>query len=733
MIHYFGIRHHSPNSAWQLLQCLERVQPSAVLIEGPSDLTELGLALATSDVTPPVAILSYTKEAPVQTILYPFAEYSPEYQGILWAKTHEKEFAFIDLPSEVFLALQLLEPLKEDEVAINIDMDSFWERNLEQEEDLETYKEGAIEYGRQLRQLQTREEKENTLRESFMCRQISAFQKKYKKESIVVVAGAYHIEGLQNGKAMTAAQEKKLPHLSSVSTLMPYSYYRLSERSGYGAGNKAPAYFEMLWQGIRANDRNKAMYEYFSTIAFCQRQHGNFASTAEVIEASRLAMVLASMKDSTYPILEDLRDSAITCMGQGQFAAISHACASAEIGIKIGEVRNRDFSTAIQDDFYRQLKEYKLEDYKSLETKYISLDLRENLRVKSEKLAWLDLNRSAFFNQLEVIGIHFAKNQKRNQENATWAESWRLQWTPEAEIELAECALKGDTIKQVTAFVLKEKLERATSVAEAANVIELACQCQMEEVVNGGVAILQTLGQENISLIDIGKALIPLSATIRFGNIRRVDGRCLESIVAQLFYRGCLIAVESSICDEQMVKSITEAMTILNEMTVYHDFVNEEKWIEALYELARRDDLNTELSGYATSILLERGILKEEELEQFLLRRLSKGIPAELGAGWFAGFSKRNHYVLFARMSLWKYLSDYIAELDDEEFKRALVCLRRAFCDFTSSEKNRIAENLGELWGIQKEDASEILNGEINLQQEELLEGLEDFDFEDLF
>ena len=64
-------------------------------------------------------------------------------------------------------------------------------------------------------------------------------------------------------------------------------------------------------------------------------------------------------------------------------------------------------------------------------------------------------------------------------------------------------------------------------------------------------------------------------------------------------------------------------------------------------------------------------------------RRLSKGVPADLGAGWFEGLSKKNRYALITRMSLWESLDQYLATLDDEEFKRALLFLRRAFADFT--------------------------------------------------
>ena len=93
----------------------------------------------------------------------------------------------------------------------------------------------------------------------------------------------------------------------------------------------------------------------------------------------------------------------------------------------------------------------------------------------------------------------------------------------------------------------------------------------------------------------------------------------------------------------------------------------------------------------------------------------------------------KNHYALIARLSLWESLSGYLDELDDREFKRALVFLRRAFADFTSEEKNRIAENLGEIWQVNPGQVSELLNETLSgEEQQELLEGLSDFDFDDI-
>ena len=92
----------------------------------------------------------------------------------------------------------------------------------------------------------------------------------------------------------------------------------------------------------------------------------------------------------------------------------------------------------------------------------------------------------------------------------------------------------------------------------------------------------------------------------------------------------------------------------------------------------------------------------------------------------------KNRYALITHMSLWESLDGYLDTLDDEEFKRALLFLRRAFADFTAREKSDIAENLGELWQLNPQQVSEIVNAPLTQEAQEMLEELDDFDFGDI-
>lgn len=762
-VHFFGIRHLSPAGAFYLEKFLDNVRPKLVLIEAPSDFADTADDIVRAETKPPFAVLAYTNHAPVRTILYPFAEYSPEYRAILWCRENKVGFRFMDLPSDVFLALYEKRIAEEDaaeneddgEDTINENSgeersfsvydrldelsgeghDTFWERTLEHCADFESYNEGANLFGANIREFSGktgRDLEETRLREAYMRSCIrAAVGNGIAPEDIVTVTGAYHVEGLKTWE--NAEDLPELPHTESLHTLMPYSYYRLSTRSGYGAGNRAPAYYELIWESYRRGDPRFTANAYLSRIAEKQRESGNAASSAQIIEAVRLANSLAEMRGGklgNVPALRDLRDAAETCLGEGSFAAISVAVADTEIGTKIGALPEGVSRTSIQDDFYRLLKELKLEKYRSVTAQDLRLDLRENLRAKGEKSAFLDLNRSFFLHKLRVLGIAFAEPRISDQDNATWSESWVICWTPESEIQLVESALRGDTVELAASFAIKETVEKSANMSEVAAAVEDAFLCGMPTAASYAVSALQAMAVDAASFEELAKTAFRLSSIVTYGDIRKADSAPLIPILQQIYYRACLILPGSCVCDDNASQSISEAMNQLNSVELAQEFLETESWLNALKEVARRDDLNTRLSGFAAAVLLERNRMSNDELKIEVSRRLSKGVPADLGAGWFEGLTLKNRYGLIARLSLWESLDEYIQSLDDEEFKRALVFLRRAFADFSSGEKDSIAENLGEIWGLNGAEVSEAVNAVLDSASQEQISALDDFDFD---
>lgn len=771
-VHVFGIRHLSPAGAYHLLSFLDEVQPTAVLVEGPSDASLHIDELTSRGVVPPIAILAYTDQLPVRTLLYPFAQYSPEYQAFQWARRNSVHAEFIDLPTYHTLAIydkrrrasaahgeaedgaageKIRAYVSEErtlysriaELSEEPDYEAYWERHFEHNVNKDTYRSTIYRFSEEMRQLMGEQERAyipeeaayNDIREAYMRRRIQeSIAAGHRPERIVVVTGAHHASALTSNEAiMTDEELHALPKVNTKLTLMPYSYYKLSSHSGYGAGNQAPAYYELLWECLQRGDLNRLPALYLSQIVNHLRDHGTFRSTAVVIEGVRLAEALASLHGGSQPTWRDLRDAATVCLGYGDFSVIADALARTDIGTAIGRLPEGTSQTPVQDDLNRELKRLKLVQYKSTVAATLELDLRENRRVKSEESAFLDLNRSILLHRLQLLGIDFAKKQAVHQDSASWAEHWVLQWTSEAEIQIVESTLKGETIELAAAFELKERLESCQDVAEATRIIRMACDCGLTALMDQATSVLQALAVDAGNFEQISSSAYDLSILIQYGSVRRFETDALIPLLEQLFLKGTLLLIDASACNDDaanlMVRGIQAMHTIAGE---HYELVDDGLWLAKLQELASRDDRNPKLSGMAFAILLERGDLSDERVAQEVSRRLSPGIAVDLGAGWFEGVSMRNRYALLSRISLWQQLDDYIASLEPEAFTRALVFLRRAFSSFEARERAAIAEMMGDIWGVGSDLSGVALQQPLSEEEKESLDELNDFDFGDL-
>jgi hypothetical protein len=388
----FGIRHLSPLGAWHLERLLAQVDPTAVLIEGPADASHLIEHFLHKKTRPPIAVLAFTKAPPIRSILFPLAAYSPEWIAATWAARNRRIVRFMDLPASVFLGLEAPPPrsqrqpsprqdgqaapqgeqapgddgqtpsgkVKEDlalddtqryladpwsEIARltgDAHHEIWWERQFEQLTAEGAYREALHELGAGLRSLRDEKEderRETLLRESYMRREIRrAVAEGHDPARVVVVCGAYHAPALR--WELPALDDERLAALPAPPinlALMPYSYRRLSSQSGYGAGNQAPAYYQALWEEARAGTTARLPVRYLAEVAGKLRAAGMIRSSAEVIEAVRLATTLAALhQDRVAPTLAELRDAAITLLGRGDAAAIARHLDAVEIGDAIG-------------------------------------------------------------------------------------------------------------------------------------------------------------------------------------------------------------------------------------------------------------------------------------------------------------------------------------------------------------------------------------------------------------
>lgn len=160
-ITFLGIRHHGPGSCRHVVAYLNELKPDLILLEAPSDVAPMldfvpSLTQAqasplpepklkpqeeTKAVTkgqkvapdkeekvasphlpellrPPVALMAYQSDNPSNGGFYPFAEFSPEWQTMLYGKEHGIEVRPFDLPLCYSLAIRAAQIAKEHEAAV---------------------------------------------------------------------------------------------------------------------------------------------------------------------------------------------------------------------------------------------------------------------------------------------------------------------------------------------------------------------------------------------------------------------------------------------------------------------------------------------------------------------------------------------------------------------------------------------------------------------------------------
>jgi hypothetical protein len=359
----FGIRHHGPGSARSLDRALDALAPDAVLIEGPPEADPLLQLAAREDMAPPVALLTYVPDEPARAAFYPFARFSPEWRAIRHALDHGIPVRFMDLPAANKMAAQDDEPrrgLRADplaalaKVAGHGDPERWWEDAVESRRDENAF-EAVTEAMGALRDAFPEHDPSEERREAFMRQSIRAANKTH--ENVAVVCGAWHAPALTDlGPA--APDQRTLKGLAKVkvaTTWVPWTYRLLARASGYGAGVDSPAWYDQLF-----DEADDPIPRWLSRAAQLLRNEGLDASAAQVVDAARLAMSLAGIRDRPLAGLDELLDATRAVLCNGSDVPLALVRAELVVGHRLGEVPEDTPMVPLQQDLARLQRRLRL-------------------------------------------------------------------------------------------------------------------------------------------------------------------------------------------------------------------------------------------------------------------------------------------------------------------------------------------------------------------------------------
>ncbi len=704
-VHIFGIRHHGPGSSRQLVQALDALEPVEVLIEGPSDVSELLPLLADPAMVPPVALLTYPADAPDQAVFWPFARFSPEYQAVCWAVARGVPLRFIDLPTwwrlpkkppeeegeaepEGDAATDRAQQILRDPIGTLAhaagyeDGESWWRDVIEENPAPGPVFAAVADAMAALREGRPPDDAFEAAREAHMRLEI-AKSAKAASGPVAVVCGAWHVPALEERHAakddqalLKGAEKRKV-----LATWAPWTAPRLAFDSGYGAGVTAPGWCAHIWD----SDQARIVPGWLGKIAALLRGNGHLVSTASLIEAQRLGQSLAALRGRPAPGFEELCDAAIACLCFGEALVWESIARDLLVGAEVGAIPEAVPLAPLLEDLQRQQKAARLKP-EALERE-LALDLR------SES----GLFRSVLLHRLSLLGVPWGKLSDVGRSRGTFRERWVLRWEPEFAVRLVENLVFGATIEQAAAGRVQADLDRAADLGALADLVLSALTAQLETAAAKGTEALSQRVAQTSDGVELLTAVPPMADILRYGEARARDTASLGDLLRRIAVQGAIaLPYAARNLDADAASSLRDCVRAADAAIRLAELEGEdlEQWTRALKTLLGDDQAARLVAGTAGRLLYEAEEIAPEEAVGLLGRMLSPGSAVAGAAAFFDGFFEGAGQRLIHDKGLRDCVDTWLMSLDEDAFIQYLPLFRRVFSGLDGSERRHLLDAL---------------------------------------
>ena len=749
-LYWFPVRHHSPTIARWLGQAIAQRKPRIVFIEGPSEAQAMVEFLIDSKTKPPVAIYSSFRDdqaalpppaatsgqpgipsppPPRYSVWYPLVSYSPEYVAMKAASQIGAEVVFMDLPhyalahapaapdapttppppnrrdlDELAQTSRLYQLLAQ--AAGYRSWNETWDRLFETPRSDMTYEMLRQEVALFCAAVRTTTpadslQADGTLaRERFMWQTIRQTLKnrQIKPEDAMVVCGGFHIFLDRNDPE----SPPPLPPGTLSVTVAPYSYFRISELSGYGAGNRAPRFYELCFEHHAAGlGQDQVVIDYVVDVIKEARHRGESLSSADSIAATQHALMLAQLRGRQVPVLDDIHDALLTCCCKGnprtEAAHLLEAIDEVNIGTRLGRVTDRLGRLPIVSDFYEQLARLDLE----------AVAAREKVQTYAlDKRQPTDAARSAFLHRLLFLGVELGGVQREAAPfgQSIFKEHWRLKWSPKIEAALIERNLHGDTVETAATTVLRESL--GTNAIEAGP----ACRRLVQAVDMDLPQLIAQAQQATGHAIDhddrfhsLADAMTSLMLLERYAAYRSLGKQQLTDLIARCFDRACFAIPEVACVPPEDHENVINGLLALAEPVIQRQDLDTELFVAHVDQAARLSTMPF-LRGAFLGVLTEMRRMKPEALAAELAAYARGGTEQQLVAGDFLHGVLRvsKTAILMGAGSMVAAVDELLSVANRETFLSMVPRLRAAFETLHERQRDSFAAHVAQRYGLKE-------------------------------
>src|SRR5262249_54828457 len=232
-----------------------------------------------------------------------------------------------------------------------------------------------------------------------------------------------------------------------TTSLIPYSFAQLDQRSGYPAGVMDPVWQQTMLAATDSEVATRLAADLAVELCRHLRREGHVAGTPDATEIVRLARDLSRLRGHAAPGRGELLEAIETSLVQGDLLGRGRAVAAAAQAVLVGTQRGRlpngtprsglavEVGTAIA-----RLKMPRPQALREAPPRLRPHPLRSRL----------DRGRAVLFRRLALAGIRYAQRLDTegigNRENLT--ELWQVQWTGATTATLEAAGIHGVTLTQ---------------------------------------------------------------------------------------------------------------------------------------------------------------------------------------------------------------------------------------------------------------------------------------------
>lgn len=722
-VFFIPVRHHSPAAARAVNGLIDRLKPSAVLIEGPSDfnqhIDELFLPHRL-----PLAIYCYFRDAggDRRGAFYPFITYSPEWQALQKGHSIGAEVLFIDMPWSCICQMEsrlpgLSErPVLEEQRYADVhlrrssyitrlckemgvdDFDGLWDELFEIDPELswDEYVLRARTFCMHCREFDI-PDSIDIERERFMARQILECMDRHTG-TILVVTGGYHtsaLEALIAQKSVMDGQNIDMELTAeSGCALTPFSNERLDSLTGYKSGMPGPGFYEFVWED-RSKNKSFDYRPLLMKLVNSLREKGVLFGTADLIAAGSTCRALADLRGHRdvwrRDIIDGLRGSLIKDdLARGGTHPLLDVISEIFRGNGVGRLAQGTTVPQLMREIETILDELGLTPTEK------QRDIRLELNRQDDR------KRSCVLHCLRILGIRGFRLTGGNDISsgiylAGVQEEWSIKWVPEFAASVIEAASLGPCLIDAASAALVENADKA------GRDIEKAAQLLVDAALAGLGGRLGELTRRLEALIRFGYDfpatamvldnllyLYSYSAELELENRESMTDLLLET------YRRCLYLLEnlgvSAQGDKRYVDGVGCIAAVYERCGASLGLTPEETG--EVFRRVREDrEQSPGLRGAAAGALLSLKLIGKSSILSDLRLFYDPGLMGDYLTGLFA----------LARETIQRdrnFLSEidrWLIELSDDEFLEAVPSLRLAFTYFTPREKYYLSMQLLEL------------------------------------